>query len=695
MTISEEIHTIGSFGMKAIFIMFLLISLRLSSYAQTLSSSNLPIVMISTDMVNGIPAEIKDEPKIPATMKIIFRPDGSRNYLADQNNKEFLNYSGKIGIEIRGSSSQLLPKKPYGLTTFMADMVTKQNVSLLGMPQENDWILNSIAYDPSLIRNYLSYNLSGSLGNYAPRCVYCEMVLNGNYQGLYILMEKIKIDDNRVNVLEMSAADNSSTEVTGGYIIKADKRSGSEPVGWTMPSYRGAVEYLFDNPKPSEITPAQKTYISSYFVALQTQLTWQNASLTNGFPSLIDIPSFIDYMLISEIASNADSYQFSTYFHKERNGKLRAGPVWDYDLTYGNDLYFWNLDRSKTNVWQFDNSDNTGSKFWKDMFDHSTFKCYLTRRWKELTAANGPLNYQKIVDKIDQYQNLISEAAIRENQKWGNSGTQSAEIMNMKSWLRERISWMNAQLTNYSDCAHPEIPQLVISKINYHPPSSKGFTSNNLEFIEVTNNGNLPVDLSGIYFNQPGFTYQFPADAVIGAGLKLVLASNGAVFQQFYGKKPFGNYTRNLSNHSEKIVLSDAFGNVIDSVRYFDEAPWPVEADSGGYFLELKDINLDNTQASNWKAVLISDLKLPDIPGEENIRIFPNPATTKITIEWSGQEIETYELLDITGRQIKIRNKIRSTMVDIDVSGLAQQVYLLKVITRNGNSSIHKISIIR
>ncbi|MBK9224363.1 MAG: CotH kinase family protein [Flavobacterium sp.] len=107
-------------------------------------------------------------------MKIIKRPDGSRNFYNDRNTDEFLNYDGRISIEIRGSSSQGLPKKPYGLTTLEADNVTNNNVSLLGMPKENDWILNSLAFDPSLMRDYLSYNLSRQMGNYAPRTVFVK-----------------------------------------------------------------------------------------------------------------------------------------------------------------------------------------------------------------------------------------------------------------------------------------------------------------------------------------------------------------------------------------------------------------------------------------------------------------------------------------------------------------------------------------
>ena len=168
--------------------------------AQILTDSNLPIVVIETD--GGV--TIPDEPKVLGTMKIIWHPDGSRNSLEDIDNPAYLNYNGRIGIERRGSSSQdLLNKKPYGLTTLQNDDVTNNNVSLLGMPKENDWILNNLAFDQTGMRDLLAYERSELLGQYTPRRVYCEVMVNGDYKGLYVFMEKIKIDKDRVNIVKM------------------------------------------------------------------------------------------------------------------------------------------------------------------------------------------------------------------------------------------------------------------------------------------------------------------------------------------------------------------------------------------------------------------------------------------------------------------------------------------------------------
>ena len=142
----------------------LLVFISLMVSAQTFTDSNLPIVIIDTDGGANIP----DEPKILATMKIIWHQDGSRNYMSDIDNPEFLNYDGRIGIERRGYSSQAYSnKKPYGLETLKDDDISNNNVSLLGMPAENDWILNPLAFDQTGMRDVLSYELSNEMGQYA------------------------------------------------------------------------------------------------------------------------------------------------------------------------------------------------------------------------------------------------------------------------------------------------------------------------------------------------------------------------------------------------------------------------------------------------------------------------------------------------------------------------------------------------
>jgi hypothetical protein len=207
--------------------------------------------------------EIPDSPRVLATMKIIYKGQGLRNYVIDQNTAGYLNYNGRINIEIRGSSSQVLPKKQFGLTTLKADNISNNNVSILGLPSDNDWILNGLGFEPSLIRDYLCYNLSRSIGEYASRTVYCELMINGSYNGLYVLQEKIKQGSDRVDIMKIGTLDNTSPAVTGGYITKADKTTGNDPVAWTMSSYIGTndVTFIHDQPKPENVTSQHQRVI--------------------------------------------------------------------------------------------------------------------------------------------------------------------------------------------------------------------------------------------------------------------------------------------------------------------------------------------------------------------------------------------------------------------------------------------------
>ena len=302
-----------------------------------------------------------------------------------------------------------------------------------------------------------------------------------------------------------------------------------------MESYNGYTDYLYDNPKPEVITNEQGNYIQSVFFSLDGLKSPINSSIIDGYPSIIDVPSFIDFIIIAELSSNADAYQLSTFFHKDRNGKLRAGPIWDYNLTYGNDLFQWGFDRSWTNIWQLDDGENTGSKFWKRLFNDPTFKCYLSKRWHELTQINQPLNGDVINSKIDQYVTLLSESQAREQARWGTVGDQTSNIAAMKTWLTERISWITANIGSYAECNQVSLPNLVISRIHYNPLKEGETSSNSLEFIEITNHSNQTVNATGFYIKELGITYQFPVNAMLQPNEAIFLASDTSVFRNFYG----------------------------------------------------------------------------------------------------------------------------------------------------------------
>jgi hypothetical protein len=555
------------------------------------------------------------------------------------------------------------------------------------MPKENDWLLNSFAFDDSMMRDYISYEMARQMGLYATNLRYCEVVLNGEYIGLYALSEKIKRDGDRVNIAKLDDDENLFPQVTGGYLMQTDRTSAEDPEAWNS---NGAV-YIHEKPNSDDITEVQSSYIESVFRALDTNAT--NSDITNGYPSIIDVSAFVDYMLMAEIASNVDAYALSTYYHKDRGGKLRAGPVWDYNLTYGNDLFdasSHNFDRSHTDVWQFKYS-NIGANFWSDLFNEPTFKCYLAKRFNEVTAKDAPLNYDYISNLIDTTVALISEAVVRENEKWTTIPDFSGEINNMKSWIEERITWMQDNLGAFSSCNVVETPSLVITKIHYNPQETDAFPkSKDLEFIAIQNTGSTLVNLTGVYFKKLGVSYQFPQNASINSGESIYLAGDAITFQNKYGIAPFDTFLRDLSNSSHHLVLSDAFGNVIDEVEYEDKAPWPKDADGDGFYLELINVNSDNAIASNWLATSDSALSAYRFHNSEvYFSVYPIPSKERVLVK-TAQKMRKIMIFSPLGQQIKTQN-VNLKSAKINISKLDKGIYFLNLELINGFTLSTKI----
>ncbi len=192
----------------------------------TFGSSNLPLVYINTNGQN-IPYAGSD---IVAEMGIISNATGQRNYFTDA----FNNYEDNINLHIRGQSSSGFPKKSFAIETI--DSVGNPNhVGLLGMPDEDDWVLHGPYSDKALMRNLFIYTLMREMGWWAPRTVYCEVIINCQYQGVYVLMEHINRKKTRVNVSSMDVNDNVGDSVTGGYIVKIDKYNAGQSTAWVSP----------------------------------------------------------------------------------------------------------------------------------------------------------------------------------------------------------------------------------------------------------------------------------------------------------------------------------------------------------------------------------------------------------------------------------------------------------------------------
>jgi len=432
-------------------------------FAQTSSviDTDLPLVIINTR--GGV---IINDPKITADLSIINNGTGKRNKSSDVANE----YNGKIGIELRGQSSQGQPLKSFDLELRDAAGL-ELPTPLLGMPPESDWVLYAPYMDKTMMRNFLAYTLTREMGRWASRQKYVELVLNNEYQGIYLLTEKIKRDSSRVNISKLLPTDNSGVELTGGYIFSLDK----EPNGW-LSNYPvpGAInqsrrQFSYVYPKLLDITPQQKTFIKQTVDDFENALAGPNFQDPSfGVRKHADLSSFIDFLIINEISRNVDGYRLSTYFHKNKNlydSRIKAGPAWDFDLGFKNADY---CDGSFVSGWAYKFNyvcpgDGAGLiPFWWDrlMLD-TAFVSALRCRWLDLRKTTlSEQNINKLIDSADR---VTTEARTRHFAKWnltGNTwwrgtnpiGSYEEEKNAMKIWIKQRAEWIDFNLQNKGAC---------------------------------------------------------------------------------------------------------------------------------------------------------------------------------------------------------------------------------------------------
>ncbi|MBW6490030.1 MAG: CotH kinase family protein [Lentimicrobium sp.] len=419
-------------------------------------SSNLPIFFIDT-----YGEEIPDDPKILVGMKIIDNGPGVRNFVDDSPV-----YDGNAGFEIRESSSQMFSKKSYGFETWDANG-NDIDVSLLGMPTEADWILNANYADKTFNRNALAYQVSQNMGHYSTRYKFVEVIINEVNMGIYLFSEKIKRDPNRLNIAKLSSNQNTGDAVTGGYIFKVDKSTGSGGDGWTsafpppVHHYGQTIFFQYEYPKAGDITIQQKQYIAEYVNTFETVLAGPGfGDPENGFRKYTDELSFIDYFLVNEISKNVDGYRLSTFLHKQREslgGKIRIDPVWDYDIAWhnvnycaGDELTGWAYQfPCKGDYWQV-------PFWWGRMLEDSTFANNLRCRWEMLRG--NLLSNQWFESYIDSVALLPDESQQRNFTVWPILGvyvwpnpwpcppTYSTEIESLKDWIFQRLKWLDVNL---------------------------------------------------------------------------------------------------------------------------------------------------------------------------------------------------------------------------------------------------------
>lgn len=451
-------------------------------FAIDIGDSKIPYIVITT---NG--TAIKNEPKIPAEMKI---------YVEKQEIQ-----SNTIGIEYRGSTSfRISDKKSFGIEVWDADG-NDMDDSFFNFPAEEDWILqghvvnpeNGFIIDQTLMYHYLGYELFREMGNYASRTKFVEIEINGAYLGVYVFMEKLKRDDNRINLASLNPEDLDPSSITGGYILKIDKTTGgdlniNQPLNYFLNNWDDDARYtenlsfrsnydingelidfaafdppyhsnqfletyfLYEYPKANEIAPEQKEYIQNYIHEFETALLSDDfAGPDRTYTDYIDMDSFVDFFLLNELARNIDGYRLSTFLTKNRGGKLNMGPVWDLNIGYDSG------GRIPWDDWVIHYNNHVSQDawmmpfWWPRLLEDPLFRAAVKVRWTSLRSA--VLSTSSLMNKIDGIAaNLKSNGAVMRNYLIWNAGftvEYDQRVTDLKEFLEFRANWMDGEIANF------------------------------------------------------------------------------------------------------------------------------------------------------------------------------------------------------------------------------------------------------
>jgi len=445
-------------------------------------SSNLPLMIVDT---NG--RDIPDEPKIPGQMKIVDNNEddvlhGPKNIISGPSHEYIYNedksYKGNVLIEIRGNSSQEFAKKSYSLDTVNNGGDDDADIELLGFPEEHKWILYGPFSDKTLMRNHLAYKLSDKMMEYSPGSRFLELIFKEDdryfYRGVYLLTEKIKRDSNRVDIEKFSGedddddGDNDDDEepnISGGYLLLVDRPDPGD-YSFTTPIIK--TPFIVVEPHSDRITAAQRSWIRDHIIKIESVLFGNDfRDEANGYAKYIDVESFIDYMLIREFFMDADTYGYSSYMFKNRDGekndRLTMGPVWDFNISLGNCNESHSHGGEPTG-WDFNKYQNDPERgnrlyaWFRRLVQDDNFAERSCWRWNELRG--GILSMENILSLIDKNAVFLDEAQERNFEKWPILGfyvwpnpapfphSYEGEISNMKTWIFERIAWMDDNIDN-------------------------------------------------------------------------------------------------------------------------------------------------------------------------------------------------------------------------------------------------------
>ena len=397
-----------------------------------------------------VSGSITDGEKTAGTLTVVREHDGTLTDLDDAP----VAWEGDIGIEIHGSSSTGYPKQGYKLE---ARDETGEDVqtSLLDLPDGTDWVLHGPYGDKTLLRNALAYRLGAAVAEdtdeWIPRTRFFEMILNDNYRGVYLLVERVQRDGDRLDLPRLPDTEEEG-DIPGGYIVKIDQHRSAG-----FDTRRGTpIDYVY--PRYEVITEDQDAYLQDFYNEFEFMLMsdgWDDP--TTGYPSWIAVDSFVDHWLVNELTHNIDAYRLSAYLYKESDadgGLLHAGPIWDFDRAFGNVNY---CSCEQIDGWIIDDLTDCGAGYqfpfwWSQLLEEENFQNQLRCRWESLRG--DVLSDESLKLAIAELAEEVAEVEPRDDERWNTIGTYidpnsyvgetwEDELSWLQDWLLDRVAWMD------------------------------------------------------------------------------------------------------------------------------------------------------------------------------------------------------------------------------------------------------------
>jgi CotH kinase protein/Chitobiase/beta-hexosaminidase C-terminal domain len=448
-------------------------------------TSDLPIVVLDS-YASGKPTDKTISVDVAV---LVFEPTGGMASLS-----ALPTLATRAGYHVRGQSSASFPQTPYKIE-FWDNGNEDANYPLLGMPSDSDWALIPPYYDRTLIRNPFVYELGREMGLQAPRWAYAEVYLNydggaltqEHYQGIYWVSETIKNQKDRTNLQQLEPEDTTEPDISGGYIFKFDQLAAEEPIlectgaepiaggffGGGGGGFGGGMMGGEEPVPEPEVPPAtcwvdlevidpeplaaeQEAWLTSYLQQFHDSL---HSTPLGDYAQFIELPTFIDYLIINELTMNVDSYVRSAYYHKDRDSKLRAGPLWDYNFALGGvGAQSPTPETEEETGFMYSGARNVNNWYPKLTSD-PVFMAQVKTRYTELrqTLLADAAIEQRMID----LQAPLTQAVERDFAKWpvadiitsetGFTGgptvaTWDGQVQVMHDFVLQRLAWLDANL---------------------------------------------------------------------------------------------------------------------------------------------------------------------------------------------------------------------------------------------------------